>query len=74
MNKEVEYLETFNEAWDLICDYLKNKRDNGKKAISDVAYNAWIKKAKPLDVNFDEVCITLCVPNNLNKTVLENSI
>ncbi len=73
MNKEVEYLETFNEAWDLICDYLKNKRDNGKKAISDVAYNAWIKKAKPLNVNFDEVCITLCVPNNLNKTVLENS-
>ena len=66
-------METFNEAWNLICDYLQNKRDNGKKAISDVAYNAWIRKAVPLSINFDEVCITLSVPNVLNRTVLENS-
>ncbi len=66
-------METYKEAWDLICDYLKNKRDNGKKAISDVAYNAWIGKAVPINVDFEEVCITLSVPNNLNKTVLENS-
>ena len=66
-------METYTEAWDLICDYLKNNRDNGKKAISDVAYNAWIGKAVLIDVNFEEVCITLSVPNNLNKTVLENT-
>ncbi|MEE0265021.1 MAG: chromosomal replication initiator protein DnaA [Acutalibacteraceae bacterium] len=69
----MEYLDTFNEAWDVICDYLKNKKDNGKKAISDVAYNAWIKKIKPVGIDFEEGLIILTVPNKLNKTVIENS-
>ncbi len=66
-------MDTFNEAWDVICDYLKNKRDNGKKAISDVAYNAWIKKIQPIGLDFETGRIVLSVPNKLNKTVIENS-
>lgn len=66
-------MDTFNEAWDVICDYLKNKNDNGKKAISDVAYNAWIKKIKPIGLDFESGNIILTVPNKLNKTVIENS-
>lgn len=69
----MEYLETFNEAWDVICDYLKNKKDNGKKVISDVAYNAWIKKIQPVGIDFENGQIVLSVPNNLNKTVIDNS-
>lgn len=66
-------MDTFNEAWDVICDYLKNKKDNGKKAISDVAYNAWIKKIQPVGIDFENGRIILTVPNKLNKTVIENS-
>ena len=66
-------MDTFNEAWDVICDYLKNKRENNKKVISDVAYNAWIKKIKPVSIDFNTKRIVLSVPNNFNKTVIENS-
>ena len=66
-------MDTFNEAWDVICDYLKNKRENDKKVISDVAYNAWIKKIKPVSIDFTTKRIVLSVPNNFNKTVIENS-
>jgi len=69
----VEILDTFNEAWDVICDYLKNKREDGKKVISDVAYNAWIKKIQPISIDFNTKRIILSVPNNFNKTVIENS-
>ena len=65
----MDYLDTFNEAWDVICDYLKNKKDNGKKAISDVAYNAWIKKIQPVGIDFENGRIILTVPNKLNKTI-----
>lgn len=66
-------MDTFNEAWEVICDYLKNKRENGKKVISDVAYNAWIKKIQPVSIDFETKNIILKVPNNFNKTVIENS-
>ena len=66
-------MDTFNEAWDVICDYLKNKREDGKKVISDVAYNAWIKKIQPISIDFNTKRIILSVPNNFNKTVIENS-
>ncbi|MEE0929647.1 MAG: chromosomal replication initiator protein DnaA [Acutalibacteraceae bacterium] len=69
----MEFLDTFNEAWDVICDYLKNKKENGKKSISDVAYNAWIKKIQPVGLDFETSKIVLSVPNKLNKTVIENS-
>lgn len=69
----MEILDTFNEAWDVICDYLKNKREDGKKVISDVAYNAWIKKIQPISIDFNTKRIILSVPNNFNKTVIENS-
>lgn len=66
-------METFSEAWNVICEYLKNKREDGKKVISDVAYNAWIKKIQPIGIDFEKGSITLSVPNKLNKTVIENS-
>lgn len=66
-------MDTFNEVWDVICDYLKSKNEDGKKAISDVAYNAWIKMIEPVGLDFEKSYIVLSVPNKLNKTVIENS-
>lgn len=66
-------METFSEAWNVICEYLRNKREDGKKVISDVAYNAWIKKIQPIGIDFEKGNFTLSVPNKLNKTVIENS-
>ena len=66
-------MDTFNEVWDVICDYLKSKNEDGKKAISDVAYNAWIKTIEPVGLDFEKSYIVLSVPNKLNKTVIENS-
>jgi len=66
-------LDTFNEVWEVICDYLKSKNDDGRKAISDVAYNAWIKTIEPIGLDFEQGYIILSVPNKLNKTVIENS-
>lgn len=69
----MERLDTFNEAWDVICDYLKKKNENGKKAISDVAYNAWINKIQPVGLDFETGRIVLSVPTKLNKSVIMNS-
>lgn len=66
-------MDTFNEVWDVICDYLKSRNEDGKKAISDVAYNAWIKTIEPVGLDFEKGYIVLSVPNKLNKTVIENS-
>ena len=66
-------MDTFNEVWDVICDYLKSKNEDCKKAISDVAYNAWIKTIEPVGLDFEKSYIVLSVPNKLNKTVIENS-
>ena len=66
-------MDTFNEVWDVICDYLKSKNEDGKKAISDVAYNAWIKTIEPVGLDLEKSYIVLSVPNKLNKTVIENS-
>lgn len=66
-------MDTFNEVWEVICDYLKSKNDDGRKAISDVAYNAWIKTIEPIGLDFEQGYIILSVPNKLNKTVIENS-
>ena len=66
-------MDTFNEVWKVICDYLKSKNDDGRKAISDVAYNAWIKTIEPIGLDFEQGYIILSVPNKLNKTVIENS-
>ena len=66
-------MDTFNEVWDVICDYLKSKNEDSKKAISDVAYNAWIKTIEPVGLDFEKSYIVLSVPNKLNKTVIENS-
>lgn len=56
-------MESFNEAWELICDYCKTK-------ITDVAYKAWISRIKPIKLDFDEGEAILMVPNDFHRQTL----
>lgn len=56
-------MESFNEAWDLICDYCKTR-------ITEVAYKTWISRIEPINLDFDAGDATLLVPNEFHKQTL----
>ena len=56
-------MESFNEAWDVICDYCKTR-------ITDVAYKTWISRIKPLTLNFDSGEAILLTPNEFHRQTL----
>ena len=58
-------MENFNEGWSIICQYLKQE---GK--MTSAAYNAWIARIEPLNIDYEKNEITLLVPNNFHKQTL----
>ncbi len=56
-------MESFNEAWQLICDFCKTR-------ITDVAYKTWISRIQPIKLDFDEGTATLMVPNEFHRQTL----
>lgn len=56
-------MESFNEAWKIICDYCKTR-------ITEVAYKTWISRIKPMELDFDKGTATLLVPNEFHKQTL----
>ena len=56
-------MESFLEAWGLICDYCK-------KHITEVAYNSWISRIKPVSLDFSKGVATLEVPNEFHRQTL----
>ncbi len=56
-------MESFNEAWELICDYCKTR-------ITDVAYKTWISRIKPIKLDFDDGDVILLVPNEFHRQTL----
>lgn len=56
-------MESFHEAWDVICDYCKTR-------ITDVAYKTWISRIEPIDLNFDTGEATLLTPNEFHRQTL----
>jgi chromosomal replication initiator protein DnaA len=56
-------MESFNEAWDLICDFCKAR-------ITDVAYKTWISRIKPLKLDFEKGTAVLLVPNEFHRQTL----
>ena len=56
-------MESFNEAWDLICDYCKSR-------ITEVAYTTWISRIKPVALDFDQGAAVLEVPNQFHLQTL----
>ncbi len=59
-------METFVEAWNLICDYLKTK-------ISEIPYNVWISRIKPVTLDFSTGSVVLKVQNKFHKDVIMKS-
>lgn len=56
-------MESFNEAWELICDYCKTR-------ITDVAYKTWISRIKPIKLDFDKCIAVLMVPNEFHRQTI----
>ena len=56
-------MESFNEAWQLICDFCKTR-------ITDVAYKTWISRIQPIKLDFDDGKATLMVPNEFHRQTL----
>ena len=62
--KGKRYMDSFNDAWELICSYCQNK-------ITDVAYNTWISRIKPLKLDFDNNTAYLIVPNDFHRQTIK---
>lgn len=56
-------MDSFDDAWEVICGYCKTK-------ITDVAYNTWISRIKPLKLDFDANTAYLLVPNDFHRQTL----
>ncbi len=56
-------MESFNEAWEIICDYCKSR-------ITEVAYKTWISRIKPINLDFDNGKAILMVPNEFHRQTL----
>ena len=57
-------MDSFNDAWELICSYCQKK-------ITDVAYNTWISRIKPLELDFDTNTAYLIVPNDFHRQTIK---
>lgn len=58
-------MESFNEGWSIICNYLKEE-----KKIVEVAYKTWISRIEPVSIDFEKGVITLMVPNEFHRQTL----
>ena len=58
-----EFMNSFGDAWELICSYCKTK-------ITDVAYNTWIVRIKPMELDFDSNTAYLIVPNDFHRQTI----
>lgn len=57
------YMESFEEAWGIICSYCKTK-------ITDVAYNTWISRIEPIELDFDKNKAVILVPNDFHRQTI----
>ncbi len=53
-------MDSFNETWNLVCDYCKSR-------ITKVAFQTWISRIEPKEIDFDLVQIKLMVPNEFHR-------
>ena len=56
-------MESFNEAWEMICDYCKMQ-------ITNVAYKTWISRIEPVKIDFTTGDAILMVPNEFHRQTL----
>ncbi len=61
---KMESIESFSNAWELICNYCKSQ-------ITNIAFETWFTNLKPLSLDFEEGVATLEAPNNFHKQTIE---
>ena len=64
MERNEKNMDSFNDAWELISSYCHNK-------ITDVAYNTWISRIKPLKLDFESNTAYLIVPNDFHRQTIK---
>ncbi len=57
-------MDSFIEAWKIISDYLKEN-------LARVAYETWIQRIEPVELDFDKEQAVLMVPNEFHKSTLD---
>ncbi len=62
---ENRIMESFQEAWELICDHLRQRPD-----MTETAYKSWISRIEP--VSMENGIAVLSVPNIFHKQTVEN--
>ena len=60
---KIKLMDSFEDAWKVISDYCKSK-------ITDIAYNTWISRIQPVDLDFDNGTAYLLVPNDFHAQTL----
>lgn len=56
-------LESFNQAWELICEFCKSQ-------ITEVAYKTWFSRLKPVSLDFEKGVAMIEAPNEFHKQTL----
>ncbi len=64
MQEGVWEMESFLEAWNLISENLRSQ-------ITEVSYDTWFSKLKPVSLDFDEGVAIIQAPNEFHKSTLE---
>lgn len=63
MERENGSMESFSEAWSLVCDYCKGR-------ITEVAFTTWISRIEPVELDFAGNIAVLQVPNDFHRQTL----
>lgn len=58
-------MDSFIEGWNVICNYLQDENK-----MTAAAYNAWIKRIEPINIDYEKNEITLQVPNDFHKQTI----
>ncbi len=61
-------MESFTDAWNLLCDYCKSQ-----DKITEVAYNTWIGRIEPVTLDFDQKIMVLKVPTKFHQNIIMSS-
>mgnify|MGYP000278997729 CR=1 FL=1 len=58
-------LDSFDQAWELICQYCKTH-------ISEVAYNTWLERLKPVSLDFERGVAIIEAPNKFHMSTVHS--
>ena len=56
-------MDSFNEAWTLVCDYCKQN-------VTEVAYKSWLQNIEPLKLDLEEGKVLLKVIYSVRSWIL----